>query len=764
MKSPLNILHLEDDPHDAILIESTLRDGGLDCRITQVMTRPEFLSVLRHGQVDLVISDYSLPQFDGMSALKIMRAEWPGLPFILVSGTLGEETAIESLRSGATDYVLKERLSRLVPVVIRAMEEQEQQAERRRAEEEVRQKTALLEAQLNATIDGILVVNEHGRKLIQNERMLELWKIPPEMAADPDDRTELAYVQSQLSHPEEFLARVKQLYARPNEVSRDEIERKDGTVLDRYSAPVLDKQGHNYGRIWTFRDITERKKAEARLRKLSRAVEQSPAMVVITDLEGNIEYVNPKFSQVTGYSLAEALGQNTRILKSDNSTRAQYEELWRTISAGEEWRGEFHNKKKNGELYWERASISSITNEHGAITHYLAVKEDITEYKKLQAQFAQAQKMEAVGRLAAGVAHDFNNLLTVILGYCDILLGEAAPDSRGQASLAEMKRAAERATGLTRQLLAFSRQQVLQPRELNVNEVVTDCAKMLKRLVGEDITLEVVLDPGINQIRADAGQLEQALMNLVVNARDAIAQFGDITIKTANATLDEAYCRAHPGLRPGPYVSLIVSDTGGGMDEATQAQMFDPFFTTKGQGKGTGLGLAMVFGFMQQSGGHISVASMPGAGSTFMLYFPVVESEQIPIEAWEPAPEAQDGTETVLLVEDEKAVRMLARQILLTRGYHVIEATQGNEAISLVREYPETIHLLITDMVMPGMGGGRLAEEIKTLKPGIKVLMVSGYSEEVLSRHGGVTPGTSFLQKPFSVSALALKVREMLDN
>ena len=763
MTQPLRILHLEDDPRDAELILATLRDGGVACSIVQMEGRAPFLAALERGDIDLVISDYSLPQFDGLSALRLVRAGWPLLPFILVSGTLGEELAIESLKSGATDYVLKDRLARLPVVILRAMADLEQERVRHASAEELRRKSALLEAQLNATIDGILVVDEQRRKILSNERMNEIWKIPPEIAGNPEDSGELAFVTNQVCHPEHFLARVEHLYAWPQEISRDEIERKDGTVLDRYSAPVLDKDGQYYGRIWTFRDITERKQAETRLRKLSRAVEQSPAMVVITDLAANIEYVNPKFTQVTGYAAAEVLGQNVRLLKSGETSAALYQELWQVIRAGGEWRGEFQNRKKNGELYWERACISPITNEHGVITHFLAVKEDITEHKQLEAQFRQAQKMEAVGRLAAGVAHDFNNLLTVILGYSSLLLGEPAQTAAAKDSLHEIRKAGERAAGLTRQLLAFSRQQMLEPRELNLNEAITDCAKMLQRVVGEDITMQVVLDPAIKSVKVDPGQLQQTLMNLVVNARDAIAQFGAITIKTAQATLDENYCRLHPEARPGDYVELSVTDTGCGMDEPTRTQIFEPFFTTKGPGKGTGLGLSMVFGFIRQSGGHISVRSRPGEGSTFAIYLPALDTEEKSLADWEPEA-VPVGTETVLLVEDEASVRMLSRQALAALGYTVLDAAHGVEAMSRLKAHGQKIHLLISDMVMPGMGGSQLVEQVRALHPEIQVLLISGYSGEALLRHGGPLPGANFLQKPFTTTTLAIRVREILDG
>jgi CheY-like chemotaxis protein len=382
----------------------------------------------------------------------------------------------------------------------------------------------------------------------------------------------------------------------------------------------------------------------------------------------------------------------------------------------------------------------------------------------LEAQFRQAQKMEAVGRLAAGVAHDFNNLLTVILGYSDLVLGELGPENSLRDSLVEVKKAGERASGLTRQLLAFSRQQLLEPRDVDVNETVTDCARMLQRLVGEDITLGVVQDVGLPHVKVDPGQLEQAIINLVVNARDAIPRFGKITITTSLITLTEAECRLHPLARPGPQVVLAVADTGSGMDEATLARIYEPFFTTKEPGKGTGLGLAMVFGFIQQSGGHITVASAPGQGTTFKIHLPALAragAEALNLDRVEPLP---GGSETILLVEDESAVRQLSRQLLEARGYTVITAAHGEEALRLAEAHAGGIDLLLTDVVMPGMGGGQLAEVIRERRPEIKILLVSGYSGEALNRHGGVTPGMNLLPKPFTVISLAVKVREVLDE
>jgi PAS domain S-box-containing protein len=470
------------------------------------------------------------------------------------------------------------------------------------------------------------------------------------------------------------------------------------------------------------------------------------------------------FTEVTGYTLAEARGRNPRVLKSGAQPVAFYEEMWRTILAGRTWRGEFHNKKKNGDLFWERASISPILGPHGDVTHFVAIKEDITEHKQLEARLRQTQKMEAVGRLAAGVAHDFNNLLTVILGYSDLLLGDPPLAETQRELLDEIKKAAERGAGLTRQLLAFSRQQVLEPQVLDLNTVVADCGRMLRRLVGEDIDLVITPEPGVKRVKADPGQLEQALINLVVNARDAIAQYGRITVETAAVTLDEEFCRSHPEAKPGPHIRLAVTDTGCGMDEATQARIFEPFFTTKERGKGTGLGLAMVFGFIKQSGGHVSVTSTPGQGSTFQVYLPALAEAAVAAGAETRREKPRGGRETILLAEDEAGVRMLVRLILTARGYTVLEAAGGAQALALARSHAAPIHLLISDVVMPGMSGPELVMHMQALKPGIRILLMSGYSGDALDRHGGLPASTFLLAKPFAVPVLELKVREILNG
>ena len=529
-------------------------------------------------------------------------------------------------------------------------------------------------------------------------------------------------------------------------------------------ATFNDHRGKVAGLIGIITDITERKKTEEQMRKLTSAVEQSPSSVVITDLEGNIEYINPKFTEITGYTSEETLGKNPRFLKSGETPPFEYQNMWRTISSGKEWRGRFHNRKKTGELFWESATISPIKDSQGKITHYIGIKEDITEKIKLEEQFQQSQKMEAIGRLAGGVAHDFNNLLTVIRGYSDLMIKGLKPDNRFFKHANQIHEAALRASSLTDQLLAFSRKQVIEPRILNLNESVKQTEKMLHRLIGEDIHLTVILDPELGNVRVDPGQIVQILLNLAVNSRDAMPRGGKLIIETRNTILDEHYTQTHLPVIPGRYIMLAVSDTGEGMDQETQSHIFEPFYTTKEKGRGTGLGLSTVYGIIKQNNGYVWVYSEPGRGTTFKIYFPLIEKTKKQKSAGQKSIRTLKGTETLLIVEDDDTVRAVTKISLESFGYKVIEAADGESALKLLKENIDQIDLAITDVIMPHIGGSELAGKLKGIKAEIKILFVSGYTDDTISHHGILRNGVNYLQKPFTSDRLAAKVREILDS
>jgi PAS domain S-box-containing protein len=505
-----------------------------------------------------------------------------------------------------------------------------------------------------------------------------------------------------------------------------------------------------------------RKQAEAELNRLMTAIEQTPESVVITDTKGHILYVNPVFEQVTGYSRAEVIGQNPRLLKSNRQESAFYRQLWGKISTGEVWRGRFINKKKDGTLFTEDAVIAPVRDEKGAVTNYIAIKRDISHELELEVQYRQTQKIDSIGRLAGGVAHDFNNILAVICGHTDLALAQLSPDAPLRSNLECIQESAERAANLTRQLLAFARRQVIEPRRINLNELIVNLNKMLRRLIGEDIKLVTQTAPDLGQIKADPGQIEQVLLNLVVNARDAMPDGGTLTIRTNNVTLDEDYARRHL-ITPGDYVMVSVSDTGAGMTDEVKQHIFEPFFTTKEQGKGTGLGLATCFGIIQQSNGHIHSDSQVNKGTQFKIYLPRVLGVEESISSREVPVSLPQGTETILLAEDEPSLRQLMARVLRTQGYTVLEAADGHEALTLAQANGAKIQLLLTDVIMPGLSGKTLAEWLGQVNPAVRVLFISGHINNNAVRDSMSKPGTFFLQKPFNPLDLTKKVREAIE-
>jgi len=514
-----------------------------------------------------------------------------------------------------------------------------------------------------------------------------------------------------------------------------------------------------------IQDISDHKRAEQDLRKLSAAVEQSPSSVVITDVDGAIEYVNPKFTDTTGYTLEEAVGENPRILKSGHMGPEEYADLWRTISSGMVWRGELHNKKRNGDLFWELASIAPVRDDLGNVTHYVAVKEDITDRKATEARLRQAQKLEVIGQLTGGIAHDFNNLLGIVLGNLQLL--EELVESPDQRELVtDAIWSAERGAQLTHRLLAFARRQRLHPKVTDLNHVISEMTGLLRRTLGQRIAVRERLADDLWHTMIDRGQLESALLNLVVNARDAMPDGGTLTISTENVRGDRLAVAEEQEEAAGEYAMIAVTDTGAGMAPDVIQRIFEPFFTTKKFGEGSGMGLSMVYGFVRQSGGHIAVDSEVGRGTTIKVFLPKARPDQKPsptaLDVDASLAEEAGSDEVILVVEDEERVRKTAVRILQHQGYQVHDASTAEEALRLVDELPR-LDLMFTDVVLPaGMNGPELVRRVCERRPDVRILLTSGYAQNVGLRDLLATEPVEFLEKPYRRELLTGAVRAML--
>jgi len=639
----LRILILEDVPTDAELMERELRKTGLKYASIRVDTRDAFLKELGDFSPDIVLSDYSLPRFTGLEAIGLVKERFPLIPIIIVTGSLSEVTAVECMKAGAADYVLKDNLVRLSPALQMALEKKQLREEKGQAEEALR-----------------------------------------------------------------------------------ESEEKYRTILESIEDGYFE-----------------------------------------VDLTGNFKFFNDSMCKIRGYSKDELIVMNNRDYMDPETSKKVYEIFNRVYKTGESVKGvEWESIRKDGSKIYSESSISLMKDSKDQPIGFQGIVRDITERKNLEKQLIQSQKMEAVGRLAGGVAHDFNNLMTIVIGNADMLLMSLTKDDPLREDVEEIKKAGGRSTSLTRQLLAFSRRQVLQPMVLNLNTVLAETDKMLRRLIGEDLEMATILESELGKVNIDPGQVEQVIMNLAINARDAMPGGGKFTIETANVDLDREYAhkKGVMELQPGPYVMLAISDKGIGMDKETQSQIFDPFFTTKPKAKGTGLGLSTVYGIVKQSGGYIWVYSEPGQGTTFKIYLPRVQGEEASLKK-EPVPkELLQGSETVLMVEDDEAVRNFSKKVLKRSGYNILEAQDGEEALMVSRAHEGPIHLLLTDVVMPKMSGRELADRLQELRPETKVLFMSGYTDNAIIRHGTLRSDVNFMQKPFTPELLSQRIRRILDR
>jgi PAS domain S-box-containing protein len=623
--------------------------------------------------------------------------------------------------------------------------------ERKRVEDELARSLASLQATLDATADGILVLDEEAEIVGWNRRFAELWGLPPDLLATGDNERILPEALQQLEDPASVARDAERLYAGTYEDGFSVLRFRDGRVLERTSIPrsVGDRPD---GRVFSFRDVTERDRREQELRRQAFLLANINDALVITDEEHGITFWNRAAEELYGRSAAEVLGGPVPDAVGSRLSADEQDEVRRTLDEEGAIRRELPHTRADGSPIVVESRIIRIRDDAGVVGH-VAVHRDVTERKQLEARLRQAQKLEALGQLAGGVAHDFNNILTAIHGFAELVL-DRADDPGARRHLADILAATQRAGALTRQLLAFSRRQVLKPAILDPNEVVARVESMLERLLPDDIDVRCELGDGLGSVQADPSQLEQVVVNLAVNARDAMPAGGRLTIETGAVEIGAGHRRDGVLVRPGPYVRLSVSDTGGGIPAEALPRIFEPFFTTKPAGEGTGLGLSTVYGIVKQSEGYVWARSEPGAGTTFDVYLPRVDAPAERDEAPEPARPARAGEGTILVVEDEEQVRRIVCEVLEEQGYRVLAAAQPGRALELAGA-EERVDLLLTDVVMPGASGRELADRIAEQHPEARVVYMSGYAESAVVHRGVIEPGTSFLQKPFSLAELA---------
>lgn len=881
---PLRVLYLEDSPRDVELVREMLMDGGYELNLDSTPKKDEFASFLRTSAYDIVLADFRVPHFDAFGALKMALEISPNVPFICVSGSIGEETAIDLIRKGAVDYVSKDQLVRLPSVVKRALEEVKEKELRLRAEETLRESEERYRLLFDSSMDGVLLTAPAGIIYSANRAACKMFQRTEDeiclvgqdgIIDSTDPRSTVALEELDISG--KFFGELTLL-------------RKDGSKFPAEISTVVFR--NNRGEVRSsmiIRDITERVRAEDELRKLFIAVEQSPVSIFITDTEGKIEYVNSKFTEATGYTQREIFGRNPRVLKSGETNIETYKRFWDTIKSGKEWRGEFHNKRKNGELYWDSVRVSPIIDNNGTITNFLAIQEDITERKKmekelqeselkyrkffeedltadyiatpegrilecnpafmrifgfnsaeeakdetmtslyptveqraqmiralkrsgkleyyeldlvrkdgkrihvvenvigdydesgelvqikgyifddtnrkdLERQVIQSQKLESLGTLASGVAHDFNNILGIILGHASLIGALQGDPKKLDMSVDAIRKATNRGASLVKQLLTFARKTESIMQSVQINDVVREISRLLEEAFPKTIVVTMELTPDLPSVIADVTQIHQVLLNLCVNARDAMPKGG--TLKLTTSYLEgEAVTSRFPSAPNGRFVFIRVSDTGMGMTQATKDRIFEPFFTTKDIDKGTGLGLALVHSIVINHSGYIDVDTEQGRGTTFNIILPVqISKREVEDVKEEELQEVAGGSETILIIEDEEKLVELMMQILEKKGYKVYTAMDGLEGIELFAHHRNEIAAIISDLGLPKLGGEDVFKKIHALNPAVKLAIASGYIDPSVKanlRRSGVT---QFIEKPYLPQEILKTIRRLIDG
>lgn len=762
----LRILILEDVPMDAELVEYELERARVPFLSHRVDSREGFLDALDGFNPDLILSDYTLPRFDGMTALSLAKERAPSVPFLIVTGSVNEETAVGCMKAGATDYLLKSNLARIGPAIQAALERSRAHAQKVQAEAALAASERRFRSLVQNSSDLVIILAPDGTILYASDSAQRI------VGYKPDDLVG----ESLLSYLDEtgvstLRGLLQNGHGRTNGAGPIEfcLRRGDGSpVWLEAVATNLMSDATIRGIVLNARDVSERKRADRELRESEERYrdlfDHASDLVCMAAPDGSLLYVNHAWQHGTGYGEQEIGRLQLRDLVPPEG-QAYYTQVLERVLKGERLdHVELVFVPKGGAAITVEGNLS-CTFKEGQPSVVRGIFRDVTERKRVEEHLRRAERMQAAGKLAGGVAHEVNNMMTGVIGFSEFLLQSLSEDDERRADVQEIIKAGSRAADVTRQLLAFTRQQFLQPQVIEVNTVVSEMEKMLRRSLGEDHILELHLSPDAGQLRADRGQLEQVLINLVLNARDAMDGHGRVSVQTSRALWDETYADRHGGvdLPLGRYVMLAVSDTGCGMAPEVQARIFEPFFTTKAIGQGTGLGLSTAYGIVKQSGGYVWVYSEPGQGSVFKIYLPAAQAEQPGQAAVERPAVPERGTETILVIEDEDVVRNLACRGLREHGYSVLEARNGVQALQYIEQNRGTIDLVISDVVMPEMGGRAFGESLSRIEPALPVLFMSGYTGEDVVQRGLLEPTAPFQQKPFTPAGLAIKIRAMLD-
>ncbi|MET4807123.1 response regulator [Limibacillus sp. MBR-115] len=765
MPRPIKILIVEDSTADAALILRELSRGGYETEHRQVAQASTFNEALNENHWDVILCDYTMPGFRGTEALQIARNRGVNTPFIFVSGTIGEETAVAAMRAGAQDYVVKDNLSRLVPAIERELRETEVRKDWERSEKERRAAEGRFHSLLDLAPDAIVATDDTLQITIFNRAAEAMFGF---VAEEVVGMTLEHLLPTEWSHEDTLHRAVdfEAIFATGDGAGgRAEISgrRKDGDTFPAEVSIVRLVENGQTGLMLVLRDISERKRAEATLRKLSSAVHHSASLIMITDRDGVIEYANPSLLRKMNFTEEEVVGKKPSIWKSGKTKEAIYNQLWKTILAGMDWHGELENKCADGRSILVSATVSPVKDSTGEITNFISIQEDVTETRAIQRQLQQAQKMEAVGQLTGGIAHDFNNLLSIVITNLDSLI-ERLHSPAALELATEALHGALHGADLIKQMLAFSRSQTLDSVTIDVRTLLESSATMLQRTLGELVDVRIRVPENLWPCVADRSQLETAILNLAINGRDAMPGGGTLTVEASNAFLDEAYAALHAEIRAGNYVKISISDTGCGIPADDLARIIEPFFTTKEPGKGTGLGLSMVHGFAKQSAGHLNVYSELGHGTTVSLYLPrAIDESEGDTDSLAAPVGAATGSESILVVDDNPSVRKAAVMQLTELGYQVMEAVDAKSALEII-EANTRVDLLFTDVIMPGgLTGFDLANEASRLQPDIKIILVTGFAEAAFRDQISLENSVQLLTKPYRKQELALRVRQILD-